>query len=145
MKNIRTNVFETNSSSSHSITINVSADGEYETIAPDESGNIILNGGNFSVIDFYIQSPITKANAIAAYCVLSGDKELEKTFEEVLVEHTGAKGIVNNVKLIGPDCNSYMASWFVKYLMEALYSKEAIKNFIFNTRSNIGGSIGWDG
>jgi hypothetical protein len=64
MINTRLNVFETNSSSSHSFTISISTSGVLETIAPNSKGEIVLKGGDFSRSEFYIQSALEKANAM---------------------------------------------------------------------------------
>lgn len=50
MKNIRNGVFETNSSSSHSISILNNCNGMYDTICPNDDGNIILEGVDRSTI-----------------------------------------------------------------------------------------------
>jgi hypothetical protein len=41
MENIRRGVFETNSSSSHSITIDTAYSGMFDTIEPDEEGVLV--------------------------------------------------------------------------------------------------------
>ena len=66
MINIRQNIFETNSSSTHSITISLSknANKTFETILPDKDGNIVLEGGDFSTCDFSFKKPLQKANFI---------------------------------------------------------------------------------
>ena len=65
MKTIRKSVFETNSSSTHSISIDDSG-ANYTSITPDRDGNIVLKGGQFGweIGDF--NDPLTKAN----YCAV---------------------------------------------------------------------------
>lgn len=145
MKIIRQNVFETNSSSSHSFTCNVETVGELELLTPDKMGNIILNGGDFSRAEFYISQALEKANAIAVYCEVTGNDVVRAMLEEVLIKQTGAEKVITNVRLVGPDRNSYMSSEFLSKLSEALGSKRDIKNFVFNPRSEISAVFGYDG
>jgi len=145
MQVIRQNVFETNSSSSHSVTITVETEGMYTTLEPDGFGNITLNGGDFSRPEYYIQSTKEKANAIAVYCAVTRDSALMKTFESLLREQTGAAKVVTNIRLLGPDRNSYMSSEFLRNLGEAVASKRDMKNFIFLDKSNISAVFGYDG
>ena len=67
MKNIRSNVFETNSSSSHSITIS-NSNIVLDTILPDKDGIIYLNGGEFGWEYDRHYSALTKANYCAIAC-----------------------------------------------------------------------------
>jgi len=145
MQSIRQGVFETNSSSSHSITVNISPNNRYETVTPASNGALTLNGGDFSKAEFHIQNPMEKANAIAVYCAVTGDEKVWKLFEEVMLKQTGATHIVNNIVLLGPNRNSHMSSWFISYLTEALGSKKDIRDFVFNRSSNIVAVFGYDG
>jgi hypothetical protein len=64
-KLIRNNVFETNSSSCHSITINKCDSTLYGRLYPNDDGDIVFEGGEFGWgYDLYTDAP-TKANYIA--------------------------------------------------------------------------------
>lgn len=94
MKNTRHNVFETNSSSTHSISVNENADGIYSTI-PVHNGVIKLTGGRFGWDWERFNDPLTKAN----YAVLdTSDITNLSMLVEVIKEHTGAKEVVINAK-----------------------------------------------
>jgi len=145
MQTIRQNVFETNSSSSHSFTCTIETEGMLEALVVDKMGNITLNGGNFSKFEFYISSALQKANAIAVYCEVTGNDVVRAMLEEVLLSQTGAEKVVVNVRMLGPDRNSYVSSEFLSYLEEALGSKRDIRNFVFNPKSEISAVYGYDG
>jgi hypothetical protein len=145
MLNIRQGLFETNSSSSHSFSINIANSGRLQTIVPDKDGNLTIKGGDFSEAEFYISDAWQKANAIAVYCLLKDDQEHLKMFEEVLLETTGAAKIIYLAKPFGQGMNSYMGSEFISYLVSALENKEKMKQFIFDSKSHINASIGYDG
>jgi len=141
---IRHNVFETNSSSSHSFTCNIETEGRLDVLNPDKMGNIILNGGDFSKFEFYISDALQKANAIAAYCYVTGNDQVQKMLEDVLKKQTGAEHIVVNIRLQGPDRNTYVSSKFLSYISEATGSMRDIKNFVFNPDSEISAVVGYD-
>ena len=101
MINIRQNVFETNSSSSHSFSLNFkkSRGGSVlNTIVPDENGLIVFTGGDFTKSEFSIKTPQQKADLIAANIVVYGNDELKERFEKVVKEHTGATEIVYDIR-----------------------------------------------
>lgn len=98
---IRHNVFETNSSSTHSISI---APGNEEllmdtSLKPDENGNVILQGGEFGWdYDSYYDAQ-SKASYMAIYASCwSGDKKEEfiEKLKRVIIEQTGAKDVLFN-------------------------------------------------
>ena len=106
MKTIRQSVFETNSSASHSITICINGEYDYDgvkdnsitysTILPDKNGIIKLTGGYFD--EFEITDSLTKAN-FCAVCVVDDPscKEDYDLLVSVIKEHTGAKEVVFDV------------------------------------------------
>ena len=106
MINIRQNVFETNSSSSHSFSLTFNGskkDSVLGTIAPNENGQIVFTGGNFIGSSFNLSSPQSKANLIAARIIVYGDFNLKERFEKVIKEHTGATEIVYDVRPVAVD------------------------------------------
>lgn len=92
MKNIRNKVFETNSSSSHSISIYNATKGLYDTITPDKNGVITLTGGEFGWEWEKYNDAITKANYAAVFA--AGDTAMTDMLVEVVKEHTGAKEVL---------------------------------------------------
>jgi hypothetical protein len=91
MKNIRNKVFETNSSSSHSVSIYNATHGLYDTITPDSSGVIALTGGEFGWEWEKYNDALTKANYAAVYA--AGDQAMTDMLVHVIKEHTGAKEV----------------------------------------------------
>lgn len=133
-KQVRQNVFETNSSSSHSISIEPSSDGLYDTIIPDEEGNVILCGGEFGwEIEEYTDA-LTKAN----YCAvdqLNDDSKIEM-LKEVIKEQTGCNDVIINFSDEWNKANySYIDHASRGTTNEAFYSKEDLRNFIFSKNS----------
>jgi len=139
MKNIRKSVFETNSSSTHSISIaKDNKDGIYDTITPTDDGYIVLTGGEFGWEWKKYTDPLTKAN----YCAVDSfniSKRMKMLFE-VLKEHTGAKRVIidfNNS--IFDDSNrfdhSYVDHQSHGTSSKAFKSKKTLKEFIFNPNS----------
>ena len=140
MKTVRHSVFETNSSSSHSITISKdNVDGLYESIIPDDDGNITLFGGEYGWQWERFNDALTKAN----YCAVDSLHNLVhlEMLSEVICEHTGAKQVIisattsnynNGVYLDG---NSYIDHDSEGVANEAFNSKSELKEFLFNPRS----------
>lgn len=92
MKNVRIKVFETNSSSTHSISIYAASKGIYDTIAPNELGQVVLTGGQFGWEWAQYNDAATKANYAAIFA--DGDKKMTDMLVEVVKDHTGAKEVV---------------------------------------------------
>jgi hypothetical protein len=134
MKTIRRNNFETNSSSSHSISI---APGNLDqTIFPDEEGKIVLKGGQFGWGPYEIEDALTKAN----YCVVAfiNDEGYLEMLKEVIIEHTKCE----EVEIVADldynskywSCIDHQSSGTAQ---SVIYSKEDLKNLIFNSNSVI--------
>ena len=87
---IRKSVFETNSSSSHSVSINNNEDTVYDTIYPNNEGKIIIYGGEFGRT-FSRHNDVETKLKYAVTSVLYGlDSDILK---EVIREHTGCDDI----------------------------------------------------
>ena len=129
MKNIRSSIFETNSSSSHSISIDISCDGIYDTIIPDDNGIITIIGEEFGWGPERYHSAYTKVS----YAAL--DTKNQEKYRDMLIEvvlaHTGAKEIVFNLENGYIDHQSYGTSH------EAFYDKTTLKNWLFNPESGL--------
>jgi hypothetical protein len=130
IKNIRHNIFETNSSSSHSISISDSSDGILDTIVCDDNGVITIIGDGFGREWAAYNDPITKAS----YCVSDQrDNEAALTIlKEVIQEHTGC-AIVNLVI----DSNSYVDHESAGNSNDAFVDRNTLKRFIFDPKSYV--------
>lgn len=162
MKQVRNGVFETNSSSTHSISIHAGTADTYDTIVPNEKGEIYLDGGEFGWTGGRQFDAITKLN----YCAVEllsheydWDSALKrnvktrdgtqsehwKTLERVVLEHTGAKKFVKNFhtewvpfgeKEPTPN-HSYIDHQSSGTAMEAFESEQTLKDFIFGPKSSL--------
>lgn len=129
MKNIRYNIFETNSSSSHSISLSDISDGIMNTIKCNNKGIITLVGGDFGWEYQKYNDPLTKAN----YCVTDQYHRPDniEILKEVIKDHTGCKKV--NIEL---STNAYIDHQS-RGTTDDIFSlgKEAIRQFIFNDRA----------
>lgn len=137
-KIIRHSVWESNSSSSHAISCN-SKSNTYESITPDENGQIILNGGQFGWEWDKFNDALTKANycAVAIKSTHSLGEGKEEWFVELLKEHTGAQEIIFNFSTEDWDSanHSYIDHQSLedtgKAVDKIFESRESLKQFIF--------------
>lgn len=131
----RQSVFETNSSSSHSITISDTTE-LLDSITPDKDGNIVLTGGQFGwEIEDY-EDALSKAN----YCAVDvhGNDDYEQMLIDVIKEHTGAKNVIFDFTTDysqDEDNYSYIDHQSYGTTHEAFSSNETLKAFIFNPNS----------
>ena len=128
-KLIRTGVFETNSSSSHSISI--SADSDYildgTTLVPDYNGEIKLRGGQFGWEWERFFDANTKANYCAVGC--QNNDYFTDMLIEVIKEQTGADEVTISLG------DSYIDHDSTEVYEAAFVDKETLRNFIFNKKS----------
>jgi hypothetical protein len=128
---IRKGVWETNSSSSHSISI-ADADKQFvvdTSFMPEEDGVLKLYGGDFGWEWNKINDAETKANYCAVYAM--HDSYKSDMLSEVLQEQTGAK----EVEFAFSDGDSYIDHQSNDIASDAFGSKEKLRNFIFNLNS----------
>lgn len=95
-KQTRVGIFETNSSSAHSISIGeVCAEDMMDKIIPDGEGIICLSGGDFGWGPEKYYDALTKAEYLAVWVrQYSGSKEKDRRMlDKVLKDQTGAKKI----------------------------------------------------
>ena len=125
-KLIRKGVFETNSSSSHSIAI-ATEDKEFvlDTIYPDQNGIVTIQGDEYGWEWFKHNDSETKAS-YAAQSFANDDNQLD-VLKEVIMEQTGA----NDVIFEGLD-NGYIDH---DSYGTTPRTKHELKNFIFNKNS----------
>ena len=130
---IRKGVFETNSSSSHSISI-ATADKQFvldTSFMPEEDGVLRLYGGEFGWEWNKINDSNTKAN-YCAVCAIDDDYKSDMLIE-VLQEQTGAKDVEFAFNKEG--YGNYIDHQSYDVPLEAFKSKETLRNFIFNLNS----------
>lgn len=150
MKNIRTGVFETNSSSTHSVSICRATDGIYDTLPVDDAGVLTLTGGQFGWEEETYYDAQTKANYAAVFCspevepaFVAKAERMRELLVNVLKQHTGAREIVFNFSL--EDYNHPHHSYIdhQSAIIEGgdagavFESEDVLKDFIFNTRSSL--------
>ena len=122
-------MFESNSSSSHSFAIDDSVS-TYDSITPDEDGNIILEGGQFGWEWRRYTDALTKAN----YCAvdIQGDYNKEYLLKKIIKDHTGAKDVIFDFSDEWDSANhSYIDHEGHGTTYELFSSEEYLKNFIF--------------
>jgi len=97
MKQIRQNVWETNSSSTHSVSIAETLQEDMmDTIIPNEEGNVVLSGGEWGweISDYYDAE--TKANYLLVYIMSQGGdrmNEMTEMLKDVIKEQTGCSDV----------------------------------------------------
>lgn len=129
---IRKKVFETNSSSSHSITIEVG--GKWDNIPLNQYRNITLNGGEFGWEQKRYRDALTKAN----YCAvdqLNNEDHLDM-LKRVIKDYTNCNDVIINISRDwDDDYRSYIDHQSIGTSDNAFIDKETLKNFIFNKNS----------
>jgi hypothetical protein len=130
-KMIRKGVFETNSSSCHSISIaDETKEFVLDTIYPDQDGVIELEGGQFGRGWFKHNDALTKANYAAVSFM--NDEKLLGLLTKILKDQTGA----DEVKYTMSD--DYNKNWsYIDHESQGLVpiGEVELKNFIFNKNS----------
>jgi hypothetical protein len=133
MKNIRKGVFETNSSSSHSVTVDMASD-VLDTLAPSEK--IVIPS-----IDFYwyaegveINDTLVKASyaALMAREYSENPERLEMVIR-VIEKHTGFGVILPPEDFCG-SVGNHNSDEIVRRIFD---SDESLRMFIFNTKSTL--------
>lgn len=127
MKKFRNNVFETNSSSTHSITIgkNCLLD---DTIEVNGDGEIILYGGEFGWGIEEYNDALIKAN----YCAIDqqdNDENIEMLIR-VIKNFTSCKNVIIEI-----DYNSYIDHQSYGTSDKAFESDETLTEFLFSSNS----------
>lgn len=129
---IRKSLFETNSSSTHSITIQES--GDYTSIK--HNGKIELFGGEFGWEWVAYRDALIKANYCAVYA--AGNESKTEMLKEVISEHTGAEvEILVQTDNYDKEGYSYIDHQSSDTADDAFASRETLKNFIFGVNSTL--------
>lgn len=129
MKQIRSKIFETNSSSTHSVIIDTKSDfinisDKVITIGIGEFG-----WGQYTYHDFY-----SRASYALTYATNYGDHEYVDLMKKVIEEHTGAEVIFNNQR------NEYGESGYIDHqsvdrAANIFNSEQSLKDFLFRSGS----------
>ena len=149
MKNIRQNVFETNSSSTHSVSI-VYGDKSYLTDIPklDENGNINIESGEYGwemhIYKGNVQDRLSYAATYALNYDCSYNEEKIFNYEnknlllliEVIKEYTGANKVIYNENPVdGWAKHGYIDHQSEDEAATIFESKESLEAFLFNPKS----------
>lgn len=131
---IRNNIFETNSSSSHSLVISddpeIINDG---TIIPDEEGVVYLNGGQFGWGYEKYADALTKANYCAVDAMYYESESRIDNIKEAICNIVKCSNVQFNFSFDYDDSNwSYIDHQSLGTSTDELYSVADYKNFIFN-------------
>jgi hypothetical protein len=140
MKNIRNGVFETNSSSTHSISISSNSDGILETLPVSKKGFVHLSGGEFGWEERQYNDAETKANYCAVDTMDARFMHHRALLIKVICEHTGAKGVSFDFT------NDYENKKFPQAYIDhqscgtshsAFVTEASLKQFIFDRSSTL--------
>lgn len=138
MKQVRTSAFETNSSSSHSITLSDDTEiNDFLYVSPDGVCTIFTGEYGWEIREYTDAG--TKASYIATYVKNYGTDESKKKYEEMLFkvvkEVTGAK----EVEIVGEKDDFYEFGHIdhesVYVPLDVLGNEETLKKFIFDKKS----------
>jgi hypothetical protein len=134
MINIRQNIFETNSSSSHSLSISENTDGIFDTIDCDEGGVIHITGGYFGSEWDAHNDVLTKIN----YCATDQKDHPEnlKLLTEVIKEQTCCSDVIYHMRSDGYS-NASIDHESTGTSNELFIDKEKLRNFLFNPSNAI--------
>lgn len=129
---VRHGVFETNSSSTHSISVSNDVE-KYDTLFPNEDGVLVFEGGEFGWEFVKYSDALTKAEYLVT---LFKVHELidQVLFERVVLDHTGAKSIEYKIK---DEFDAYIDHQSREDMTWTIFNLtyESMKNFIFNPKS----------
>lgn len=136
----RHSVFETNSSSVHSISLSNEVD-QYDTLYPDSNGTFTFEGGEFGWEWEDYSTAYTKANYVVTFLEHLGSLEpddsesgtyqpFKELFEKVVKDHVNCEIEYDVGKYAHIDHQSMDIAW---ELVD--YTYEELKNFIFNPKS----------
>lgn len=141
MKQIRLSVFETNSSSSHSISISSTGDIDTSLIPKDDGILLIGPGANETVFggerEFYYDAE-TKAVYAYLQALYSNSQEYMNMLYKVILDQTGADEVIFTVSDSYNDDNYGSIdhqSAIYETPFEPFNSEEDLRNFIFNKNS----------
>jgi hypothetical protein len=134
MENIvktRLNMFEVNSSSSHSLSISLDNDGMYQYLHPNSDGVITTN--TTDGFDGVLDTPDEKLSYAVTYAYCTNDYNLKKmmldNIKSVIKTHTGAELEIDDLH------EGYIED--MNQLSSVFLNPDLTKNFIFNPESTM--------
>lgn len=139
---LRTSCFETNSSSCHTVAV-AAQPATFETVHPNENGEIVIQPGEFGWEEDYYYDSYSKLSYLLVYIRdwTGSDKQdaFRNTLDKVVFDHTGAKLVFEDEPDPEGWANGYIDHQSVEdsdlhYLFQ---SEDALKNFVFGTDSYI--------
>lgn len=144
MRQIREGVFETNSSSTHSISFPKGAECKMGRLPLNTRGNVEIECREFGweVRDY--TDPSSKASYAAIYVRDWTSGKNKKLFREVLVDvikdQTGCNEVEFDFDLVGPDCLPYFERGYIDHqsvekgqLDHMFKHPKLLRKFIFNS------------
>lgn len=134
MHTIRQSIFETNSSSCHTITI-VASDIFNTKLGKDDEGVVHIYPGEFGWEICKYDIPDEKASYAYTYAKNYGKKEDLKLLRKVIEDVTGAKVVFEKTSGYFP--TGYIDHQSSDYGAEIFVSYDTVKNFIFNPKSYV--------
>lgn len=134
MKITRQKVFETNSSSTHSISL--SNKNEFlDTLYPYPDGTLVFEGmtcyQGFNTSDTLEKCNYYLTGILTQYDYSTTRKYLQ-TFKKIMQEHTGASRIIIDVEI-----DQQYVEDFSEGSDVTKYSEDDLKNFLFNKQSTV--------
>ena len=131
MKKIRRGVFETNSSSSHSISLGrATKKTQWDTLPVDKERVCTIHEGDFGWDTEEFTNPATKASYCFTYA--KGDPELMLMLGEVIKEQLG-----DDIDVEFIDADGYIDHQSLDVAEEVFESKDTLKRFIFHPDSSL--------
>lgn len=131
-RQIRRNVFETNSSSMHSISI-IGSDRENLDLPADEDGKLVMQYGEYAWDYERLSTPRQKIQYLLTAFGQDDEGSVQKDIIEVVKEYTGVDLIVEDLD------DKYYPKGYIDHQSlgvagEHIGSKKALKDFIFNDK-----------
>lgn len=137
MKKTRNCVFETNSSSSHSISISESKN-LLDTIIPNEDGNVVLSGKNNQGQFGWGSERFNDAYTKALYCLVDnvGNSEKLDMLKKVIKEQTCCNNVIFDIESNYETGNDvYIDHESVGTSSACFLTEDTLKKFIFDKHS----------
>lgn len=142
-RHIRRNVFESNSSSVHTLVL-TGVEREPNKLALDKNGYIHIDYSTFdSRYDVY-SSQYEKLSYLATLCYYCTNYDIEETcstsqfkaLEKAVMEYTGCKGIVIDAE-DQPYIDHQSLPWYGEIEFLDIYDKDAVIDFVFNKYASL--------
>ena len=135
--NIRDRVFESNSSSSHTLVISDSGR-EPSKLIPDSEGYIHVDYGEFGKDLMMYDSQYDKLSYLVTlcyYCTYGSEKTTDtyqfKEIEDAVIKYTGCNGIIID-ELVDPAIDHQSIPEYGDITIINVFDEDAVINFVFN-------------